>query len=95
MKTASAIATAALATNASRQCTVASSPPISGASDSAPVWTLANVPTARVRCCGGTISASVASRSGVRKAFEAPCTKRAATKIVSVGAKAAISDPMA
>ena len=41
---------------------------------------------ARVRCCGGTISASVASRSGVRNAFEAPWTKRAATKIVSVGA---------
>ena len=95
MKTASATATAALATNARRQCTVASRPPISGASESAPVCTLANVPTARVRCCGGTISASVASRSGVRNAFEAPCTKRAATKIVSVGAAAAISEPTA
>ena len=49
VKTASATATAALATNARRQCTVASSPPISGASESAPVCTLANVPTARVQ----------------------------------------------
>ena len=95
VKMASATATAALATNARRQCTVASSPPISGASESAPVCTLAKVPTARVRCCGGTISASVASRSGVRNAFEAPWTTRAATKIVSVGAAAAISEPMA
>ena len=95
VKTASATATAALTTNARRQCTVARTPPISGASESAPVCTLANVPIARVSRCGGTISASVASSNGVRNAFEAPCTKRAATKIVSVGAAAAISEPMA
>ena len=95
VKTASTTATPALTTNASRQCTVASRPPISGASESAPVCTLANVPIARVSRCGGTISASVASRSGVRNALEAPCRKRAATKIVSVGAAAAISEAIA
>ncbi len=95
VKIASATPTQALSRNASRQLTTASSPPIRGASESAPVCTLANVPIARVSSCGGTISASVASSSGVRNAFEPPCTKRAAMKMLSVGANAAISEPIA
>ena len=95
MSTDSAMPTIALTTNARRQLTTASTPPISGASESAPVCTLANVPMARVRRSGGTSSASVASRSGVRNAFDAPCTKRAATKTESVGAAAAIREPIA
>ena len=81
--------------NASRQLPSAARPPSSGASDSPPACTPANMPTARPRSPAGTASASPASSSGVVNALAVPCSARDTRKMPIVGATAASSSATA
>ena len=78
----------ATTTNASRQETSPSAPPIAGANVKPAVCHAAKVPTVRPSTSGATTSESAARRIGLRKALAAPMTARAARKIQMFGAKA-------
>ena len=63
----------------------ATAPPTTGPASTAIPVTLLNIPSAQARRCGGNAADSRASASGSISAAPAPCTARAATRIVAFG----------
>ena len=78
-----------------RQSTAPASPPQSGDSAIAAVWTAAKVPTASPSRRAGVISARPASSSGVTNAFALPCAARSARNTPIVGERAAATEAIA
>ena len=66
----------------------ATAPPTTGPASTAIPVTLLNIPNAQARRCGGNAADSRASASGSISAAPAPCTARAATRVVAFWASA-------
>ena len=70
----------------------ATAPPTTGPASTAIPVTLLKIPSAQARRCGGNAADSRASASGSISAAPAPCTARAATRVVAFGASAHAAD---